>query len=56
VEVSSGEEAITTHQLDDWLALGEISEVHIDEVDVEAAEEMDRVSKLVLLWLSSGAT
>jgi len=48
VEVSSGEEAITTHQPDEGLALGEISEVHIDEVDVEAAEETDRVSEWIM--------
>jgi hypothetical protein len=48
VEVSSGEEAITTHQPDEGLALGEISKVHIDEVDVEVAEEMDRVSEWIM--------
>ena len=48
VEVSSSEEAITTHQPNKGLALGEISKVHIDEVDVEAAEETDRVSEWIM--------
>jgi hypothetical protein len=48
VEVSSSEEAITTHQPDDGLAMSEISKVHIDEIDVGATEEMDRVSEWVM--------
>ena len=48
VEVSSGEDAITTHQPDDGLAPSEVSEVHIDEIDDAAAEETDRVSEWVM--------
>jgi hypothetical protein len=48
MEVSSSEEAITTHQPDNELALGEISEVQNDEVNVEVAEETDRVSEWIM--------
>jgi hypothetical protein len=48
VEVSSSEEAITTHQPDDGLALGEISKVHIDQGNVKEAEVMERVSEWIM--------
>ena len=48
MEISSGEEAITTHQQDDGLALGEVSEVHISEINLGATAEMDRVSEWVM--------
>ena len=48
VEVSSSKEVITTHWLDDGLALNEVSEVHISEIDLGATEETDRVSEWVM--------
>jgi len=48
VKVSSSKEAITTHQPDDKLALGEIFEVNIDEVNVKVAEETNRVSEWII--------
>jgi len=48
VDISSSEEAITTHQPDDGLALGEVSKVHISEINLGATEETDRVSEWVM--------
>jgi len=56
VEISSGEEAITTHQQDDGLALGEVSEVHISEINLGATAEMDRVSEWVMDPLDDAPT
>jgi len=56
MEVSSGEEVITTHQEDEGLILDKISEAHISENDLGATEETDRVSKWVMDPLDDAPT
>jgi hypothetical protein len=48
VDVSSGEEAITTHQENEGLVLDEISEAHISDNDLGATKETDRVTEWVM--------
>jgi hypothetical protein len=56
VDVSSGEEAITTHRENEGLVLDEISEAHISENDLGATKETDRVSEWVMDPLDDAPT